>query len=109
MSNLQDVKSKEVKIKLGDKERILAIDFNCFAELEEQYGDIQTAMEALQKGSIKAIRAFVYAALVADDETLTIKKVGKMLNMNCMEELSVALNEALGEALPQAEDEKEKN
>ena len=108
MSNLSDVKTKEVKINLGGGDRVLSIDFNCFAELEEIYGDVQTAMEELQKGSIKAIRAFVYSALSSDDETLTLKKVGKMLTMNCIEELSVALNEALGGALPK-EDEETKN
>ena len=104
MSNLQDVRPNEVKVYLGGKERVLNMNFNTYAELEDIYGDINTALEKLQTGSIKAIRAFVYAALKEDEEDLTLKKVGKMLDMYNIEKLTTALNTAISVSLPAVEE-----
>jgi hypothetical protein len=44
MSNVGDVRAKLIPIQL-DKERHLKFDLNAFAELEDIYGDINTAFE----------------------------------------------------------------
>jgi len=102
MSNLTDIRPKTVKITL-DKERSLLYDFNALAALEEEYGDIEKALDALARGSVKAIRAVLWAGLLHEDETLTVKQVGKMLMPADIGRVGDAINEALRYAFPLAE------
>ena len=74
---------------------------NTFCELEEVYGDINQAFEDLQNRKIKAIRALIYSAIKAEDESVTLKEVGRMLTLNDMERLGAAINEALVIAMPE--------
>ena len=108
MSNLRDIRTKLIPIQL-DKERHLKFDLNAFAELEDIYGDINNAFEAMQKGSIKAIRAMLWAGLVHEDKTLTIEQVGSMIDMSNINDVISAISKAISEALPQTEGETEKN
>jgi len=108
MSNLQDIRAKLGTLQL-DKERHLKFDLNAFAEFEDIYGDINTAFEAMQKGSVKAIRAMLWAGLVHEDKTLTIEQVGSMIDMSNINEVVGAISKAISEALPQTEGEAEKN
>ncbi|MBU3100661.1 hypothetical protein KPL44_15370 [Clostridium sp. DSM 17811] len=100
-----ELKNKGIKFKLKDKEYELKFDMNTFCELEEIYGDINEAFEDLQNRKIKAIRALIYSALKAEDENITLKKVGRMLTLNDMERLGTAINEALSVAMPEATEE----
>lgn len=108
----KDIRNKGIKITL-DKERILNFDLNAFCELEEIFGDIDKAFKALDSGSMKAIRGLLYAGLKTDDETLTIKKVGSMITMDNIGEISNVIGNALGGSMPEveeaSEDEEEKN
>jgi len=108
MSNVGDVRAKLIPIQL-DKERHLKFDLNAFAELEDIYGDINTAFEAMQRGSIKAIRAMLWAGLVHEDKSLTIEQVGEMVHLGNMNEVMSAITKAINEAMPEAGDEAEKN
>ena len=100
-----ELKNKGIKFKLGDKEYELKFDMNTFCELEEIYGDINKAFEDLQNRKIKAIRALIYSAIKAEDESVTLKEVGQMLTLNDMERLGTAINEALVIAMPEVTDE----
>lgn len=99
-----ELKNKGIKISIGDKEYELKFDMNTFCELEEIYGDINEAFEDLQNRKIKAIRALIYSAIKAEDESVTLKEVGEMLTLNDMEKLGIALNEALNVAMPEVEE-----
>ena len=77
---------------------------NTFCELEDIYGDINQAFEDLQNRKIKAIRALIYSAIKAEDESVTLKEVGKMITLNDMERLGTAINEALNVAMPEVEE-----
>lgn len=99
-----DFKNKGIKFKLKDKEYELKFDMNTFCELEEVYGDINQAFEDLQNRKIKAIRALIYSAIKAEDESVTLKEVGRMLTLNDMERLGTAINEALNMAMPEIEE-----
>jgi len=107
MSNVGDVRAKLIPIQL-DKERHLKFDLNAFAALEDVYGDINAAFEAMQRGSVKAIRAMLWAGLIHEDETLTIQQVGAMVDLNNLNEIMNVLTKAISEAMPQVE-EAEKN
>lgn len=110
----KDLKNKGITIKL-DKQRHLLFDLNAFCELEEKFGNIQNAFEALDKGSMKGIRALLYAALAYEDDILTEKQVGQFITMENIGEVSNKISEALGNSIPETENkdiediEKEKN
>ena len=73
---------------LGDKEYEMKFDFNVMCELEEVYGDISLAMEDLQKTKVKAIRALIYSIIKIEDDSVTLKGIGAMLDMNFITEFS---------------------
>ena len=76
MANLNDVKSKDIKITLADGvERTIKFDLNAMAELEDKYGSVDAAFEMLDKNSIKALRFILWAGLSHSDENLTVYKV----------------------------------
>lgn len=99
-----ELKNKGIKITIGNKGYELKFDMNTFCELEEVYGDINQAFEDLQNRKLKAIRALIYSAIKAEDETVTLKEVGKMLTLSDIEKLGIAINEALNIAMPEVEE-----
>lgn len=100
MSNIASVRNKGVKLMLGEKERTLKYDLNSFAELEERYGSVEEAMQVLQKGTIKGIRTLLWCGLVHEDEQLTEKQVGAMIDIGDLAELTEKLTVAMTGALP---------
>ena len=52
MSKLSLIKPKGITIALGENEYSLVYDFNAFAELEREFGDIQTAFDKMTALSI---------------------------------------------------------
>lgn len=103
MSNLHDVRTKPIKITL-DKERTLRFDLNAFAELEDKFGDINEALTKLQSGSIKAIRALLWAALLHEDDTLTENDVGAMIGMNNISDVVEGISRAFDQATPESKE-----
>lgn len=102
MSGAKDLKKvKPVPIELGGKQRTLLYDLNAFIELEEHYGSIDGAMEALEKGSIKALRAILWAGLLHEEEDLKPRDVGSWITINELPTFSEVLGKALSGALPQ--------
>lgn len=85
-----------------DKERTLCYDLNAFVALEEKFGSEKKAIEALASQSIKAMRAFLWAGLLHEDETLTEKEVGSMLTVQNAVEFSEKLLLAVSGTLPEA-------
>ncbi|MGF7046401.1 hypothetical protein J2T13_000877 [Paenibacillus sp. DS2015] len=71
---------REIKIPIMlDKGRTLIFDFNAFAEIDEMYGDYKKGLAALGTGSLKTVRAFLWAGLVHEDKDLTVEKLGSLL------------------------------
>ena len=112
------MKGKELKkkaiateLKLYDKEYEKEIvynikfDFNAFIELEDVYGDISTAMEEIQTGKLKAVRALVYSAIKVEDPKITLKRVGELLDLNKMEDVMEVINKALAYSMPEKSDD----
>lgn len=96
-----ELKNKGIKFMLGDKEYELKLNMNTFCELEEIYGDLNTAFDDLQKMKMKAVRALIYAAIKTENETITLKEVGQQLELDDMEKLGTAINQALNQAMPE--------
>ena len=99
-----ELRNKGIKFTLGNKEYELKFNMNTFCELEEIYGDINKAFEDLQLMKIKAIRALLYAAIKVEDDTVTLKSVGDLLQLSDLERLGTVINEALSESMPEIEE-----
>lgn len=101
MSNIKDVKSKGTSITLGDGvERTLRFTLNALAELEDRYGSVDDAFEALDKGSIKAVRFVLWAGLLHTGEGLTEQQVGDLIDTECMAEIMQTLGVSLKSDMP---------
>ena len=92
---------------LGGKEYEVKLDFNVMSELEEVYGDISKAFTDLQKQKIKAIRALIYSIIKVEDENVTLKEVGSLLNTDFMAEFSAKMGIVLNDSMPEKTEEYE--
>lgn len=97
--NLKEIRNPKVLVQL-DKERSLRFDLNAFAEIEEKFGDIDQAMNLVEAGNVKAIRFVVWAGLIHEDENLSEKEVGRMIDAYNLPAVSVSLIQALTGSLP---------
>jgi hypothetical protein len=61
------------------------------------------AMEALESGSIIAIRYILWAGLVHEDENLSEHYVGNQIDLSDLEDLAEKMNKAMMGDLPQDE------
>lgn len=100
MSDVAKVKRQPVYIELDGKQRQLKYTLNSFAEMEEKYGSVDAALKAMEDGSIKAVRFMLWIGLMHDDEDLTEKQVGGMIELSDLEELSKKMNETMSLDLP---------
>ena len=101
MSN--DMKHKGAPIILDD-ERFIIFDLNAFADLEDEFGDMDKVFEALQSGRISTIRKFLYHGLKHDDEKLTERQVGRLITLDLLPKVQIALSAAIESALPKTDD-----
>ena len=102
MAGIQNVRRAPVKVDIGDgQERHLRYTLNAFALLEEKYGTMEKAMEALESGSVIAIRYILWAGLVHEDENLTEHYVGNQIELSDLEDLADKMNKAMMGDLPQ--------
>lgn len=95
MANIAKVKSNPIEVQL-DKTRHLRYTLGSFAYLEETYGDIDTAFNAMEKGSMTAIIDIIYAGLIHEDDTLTKKQVSHMIDMDNMNDIVEQITKAMG-------------
>ena len=100
---------------LGGRVRHLKFDLNAFAELENRFGNTEAAMDALQKGSLTAIKFILWAGLLHDEVILdeftgepvkyliTPYLVGSWVTPANLPKISEQLGAALGAGLPKQE------
>lgn len=101
MANLKDARPQITHIKLRDGiEREIIFTLNAMAELEDRYGSVDAAFEAVEKGSIKAVRLVLWAGLMHSEEGLTEKQVGDLIDIQCMEDIMSTVGDALGNNMP---------
>ena len=104
MSNVKDVKSKDIKITLNDGvERTIKFTLNALAELEDRYGSVDEAFKQLDNNSIKAVRCILWAGLIHEDPELTEQQVGNLIDIQYMQELMASLGDAFDADMPEAE------
>ena len=104
MANIKKLRREPVIVDIGDGvERKLRYTLNSFALIEEKYGTIDKAMEALKSGSITAIRFILWAGLIHEDENLSEYYVGSQIDLADLEDLAEKMNKAMMGDLPQDE------
>ena len=104
MSNVRDAKPRVKTITLRDGvAREIRFTLNAMADLEDQYGSVDAAFKAMESGSIKATRFVLWKGLQDGDENLTEMQVGKLIDIQLMNEIMEGLNEAFGEDMPDAD------
>lgn len=100
--NVKDVKSKSVPLVLMDgKERHLRFTLNALAELEDKYGSVEAAFnKVVQENSVTALRFVLWAGLCWEDEELTERMVGDLIDLNYMQEMIDKLGDAIDGDMP---------
>lgn len=100
--NVKDVKSKSVPLILMDgKERHLRFTLNALAELEDKYGSVEAAFNKVeQDNSVAALRFVLWAGLSWEDDELTERTVGNLIDLNYMQEMIEKLGKALDSDMP---------
>lgn len=100
--NVKEVKSNSVPLVLMDgKERHLRFTLNALAELEEKYGSVEAAFEKVEKdSSVTALRFVLWAGLSWEDESLTERQVGDLIDIAYMQEMIGKLGNALDSDMP---------
>lgn len=100
--NVKDIKSKSVPLVLMDgKERHLRFTLNALAELEDKYGSVEAAFNKVeQENSVAALRFVLWAGLSWEDDELTERMVGDLIDLNYMQEMIEKLGNALDGDMP---------
>ena len=100
--NVKDIKSKSVPLVLMDgKERHLRFTLNALAELEDKYGSVEAAFNKVeQENSVAALRFVLWAGLSWEDDELTERTVGDLIDLNYMQEMIEKLGNALDGDMP---------
>jgi hypothetical protein len=88
-----------IKIVL-DKERTLLLDLNAMVSYEEVTGKSLFNADDKSMGA-RELRAYLWACLIHEDESLTLKQVGSWINTDNMAEVAQRLTEARNEAVPE--------
>ncbi|URZ06767.1 hypothetical protein [Clostridium felsineum] len=106
------VKGKELKTNKKDvptfildgKEYKIVMDFNVLSELEEIYGNIDKAFDDIQALKIKALRAVIYSIVKAENENVTLKEIGKKLDIDFIENFVEKMGIVLNDSMPEKKD-----
>ena len=99
MSNVSDIKRKPITLEL-DKPRVLRYTLNAFAEMEERYGSVQEALNMVEKNNMKAIIFMLWCGLMHEDELLTERQVGNMIDITELQDISDKMGLAMQGDMP---------
>jgi hypothetical protein len=104
MPKVANVREKTPTIELEGKTYTLRYDFNAWADMEEQYGSMEAAMDALTsaqdlKGKpATIIRFFLWVGLHQDLPELTLQDVGQLLSPGNMAKILEGIMEAVNQS-----------
>ena len=99
----KDIRQDGVIIKL-DKERHLIFDLNALCTLEDECGSVDKAFEAISKNNkMKDIRHVLCLALQNEDDGMTEKQAGKLINIQNMKYVVGKLTEAMVVSTPEGD------
>lgn len=104
MSNVKLVKRQPVTLTLSDgRERTFKYTLNAFAEMEDRYGSVQEAMDMLEKENMKAVIFMIWVGLIHEDEKLTEKQVGNLIEIQDLKEIAEKMQAVMATDLPESD------
>jgi hypothetical protein len=80
-----------------DKKRNIRFTLNALAEIEDSLGIPLSKLQEVELG-IKTVRTMLWAGLIHEDEELTEKQVGNMVDFTNLEEVQKKVSEAFATA-----------
>jgi hypothetical protein len=88
-----------------DKERTLRMDLNALSDFESMTGkSFMSGGLDFENLALADIRALLWACLVQDDESLTLRDVGAMLHVGNLEPVTSAITKLVTDAMPEPEE-----
>jgi len=103
-----NIRNKKITVTIGGAVFNLKYDMNAFIEIEEVHGSIKMAFKDLEDGKLKTIRTVLWAGLLHENESLTLKQVGAMIDFKDVANIIEKIQEAMEDSLPDP-DSDEKN
>ncbi|MEW5921562.1 MAG: GTA-gp10 family protein [Bacillota bacterium] len=88
-----------------DKERNLLLDLNAMVAFEEETGSSLLSATSMSRMGMKEIRALLWACLIHEDESLTVKQVGAMVHAGNLDEITKSIEKAFAVAMPEPQRE----
>ncbi|HCW79597.1 MAG TPA: hypothetical protein DG942_00655 [Ruminococcaceae bacterium] len=122
-SDLKDAQGKAITLADG-KTYHLVFDMNAMCAMEDRYGSLESAMDALTgigtegkgpdgkpkpKKIMKDIRFMLWTALQHDNDELTEHQAAKLITFANMNQVMDALGEAMQASVPEADEKNVKN
>lgn len=99
--NADKIKIAKVQAVLLDgREHSLNMNLNALCELEIAYKPFNEVLDELISGSMVALRWLIWAALLDENEDLTVKEAGELIHPAMLEYLTVKINQAIANSLP---------
>jgi hypothetical protein len=100
-SNVRDVLATYSEVEL--KGSVYKVDFSlyAFALIEDDYGDVDTLLAKVSKGSAKATIALLWAGLQTHHPGITRDEVGVLANLKDMAKIASAIYANAGKNIPQ--------
>lgn len=100
------MKDEGVKVELKGREFEAKFDLNALCELQDKFGDLTKAFEGIDMQDLKKIRALLHIALAnGDNEGITEKEVGALIDLKNIHQIVDALTTAFNNAMPSTEGE----
>lgn len=100
----EDLKLKQVTMTLGGKVLLLQYDMFAFEQLESLYGNLEDALKALEKGSMKATLDIIWAGAVGQDPNLARADLGKNVAFTDLIGKQELLLDCIMSGMPKAEE-----
>ena len=95
---IYEIKPKEYKIKIKNKEYQLMYNLEAFANVEQMLGDMQKAFEDLNNHDLTTIKIFLYSGLIHKKENIQLKESQKMtIDGKTLKIIFDAINDSLVE------------
>ena len=96
--SINEIKPKEFKIKIKNKEYQLKYDLEAFANVEQMLGDMQKAFDDLNNHDLTTIKIFLYSGLIHEKESIPLRDIQKMtIDGETLKVLFDAINDSLVE------------
>jgi hypothetical protein len=99
----------QATLMLDGKEYTLRMDLNALSDFESMTGKsiMRGGLTDINNLELSDARGLLWACMVQDDESLTIRQVGRMIHMGNLGEITEVIQKLVAGAMPDAQEEAE--